>query len=70
MRSRDVLHTFLTSTLDGSQGSASHPDGFTPRESPRYPLDKRLSGPQSRSGRGGKEKITSLTLPAIVQPVA
>jgi hypothetical protein len=35
---------------------------FTPRplypqgKSPWYPLDKRLGGPQSRSGRGGEEK--------------
>jgi hypothetical protein len=35
---------------------------FTPRpvhlqgKSPWYPLDRRLSGPQSRSGRGGEEK--------------
>jgi len=35
---------------------------FTPRplysrgEIPRYPLDRRLDGPQSRSGRGGEEK--------------
>jgi hypothetical protein len=25
-------------------------------KSPRYPLDNRLGGPQSRSGRGGEEK--------------
>jgi hypothetical protein len=25
-------------------------------KSPRYPLDRRLGGPQSRSGRGGEEK--------------
>jgi hypothetical protein len=37
---------------------------FTPRplysqgKSPRYPLDKRLGGPKSRSGRCGVEKIT------------
>jgi hypothetical protein len=43
---------------------------FTPRplslrsRSPRHPLDKRLGGPQSRSGRGGEEKkIPSLCLP-------
>jgi hypothetical protein len=35
---------------------------FTPQplyrqgKSPRYPLDRRLGGPQSRSGRGGEEK--------------
>jgi hypothetical protein len=26
-------------------------------KSPRYPLDRRLGGPQSRSGRFGEEKI-------------
>jgi hypothetical protein len=29
---------------------------FTCRERARYPLDRRLGGPQSRSGRGGEEK--------------
>jgi hypothetical protein len=33
------------------------------RKSPRYPLDRRLGGPQSRSGRRGEEKI--LTLPGL-----
>jgi hypothetical protein len=28
----------------------------TQGNSPRYPLDRRLGGPQSRSGRGGEEK--------------
>jgi hypothetical protein len=31
-------------------------------------LDTRLSGPQSRSGRGGKEK-NSLPLPALEPPI-
>jgi hypothetical protein len=26
-------------------------------KNPRYPLDRRLDGPQSRSGRRGEEKI-------------
>jgi hypothetical protein len=40
---------------------------FTPRSlyrrgrSPRYPLDRRLSGPQSQSGRFGEEKILGST---------
>jgi hypothetical protein len=52
---------------------------FTPRplysqaKSPRYPLDRRLSGPQIRSGSGGEEK-NSQPLPGleslIIQPVA
>jgi len=30
--------------------------GQLQRKRPRYPLDKRLGGPQSLSGRGGEEK--------------
>jgi hypothetical protein len=54
---------------------------FTPRplypreKSPRYPLDRRLGGLQSRSGRFGEGKIfdptgTRTPTPSIVQPVA
>jgi hypothetical protein len=52
---------------------------FTPRplctqgKSPWYPLDRRLGGPQSRSGRGGEEKNSEPLpglLPTIIQPVA
>jgi hypothetical protein len=47
----------LTSTLDGAEWSASCPAALHPRKPPtRYPLDRRLGGPQSRSGRGGEEK--------------
>jgi hypothetical protein len=34
--------------------SAALPPG---KEPPRYPLARRLDGPQSRSGRGGEQKI-------------
>jgi hypothetical protein len=42
---------------------------------PLYPLDRRLGGPQSRSGRFGEEKILHPTGtrncdPSVVQPVA
>jgi hypothetical protein len=41
--------------------------------SPWYPLDRRLGGPQSQSGRGGEEK-NSQPLPVLgtptIQPVA
>jgi hypothetical protein len=37
---------------------------LTPGKEPRYPLDRRLGGPQSRSGRDGKEK-NSQPLPGI-----
>jgi hypothetical protein len=42
-------------------------------KSPWYPLDRRLGGPQSRSGRGGEEKNSqplSGLEPLIIQPVA
>jgi hypothetical protein len=44
-------------------------------KSRRYPLDRRLGGPQSRSGRRGEEKIldptgTRNSDPLVVQPVA
>jgi hypothetical protein len=40
----------------------SRPDLFTPGErAPRYPLDRRLGGPQNRSGRRGEEKILDPT---------
>jgi hypothetical protein len=42
-------------------------------KSPWYTLDRRLDGPQSRSGRGGEEKdfqpLKTLE-PLIIQPVA
>jgi hypothetical protein len=43
-------------------------------KSPRYPLDRRLAEPQSRSGRRGEEKILDPTPdsnsdPLVVQPV-
>jgi hypothetical protein len=55
----------LTSVLDGGEWSASRPGRFTPRgKSPWYPLDRRLGGPQTRSGRSGEEK-NSQTPPGI-----
>jgi len=45
---------FLTSALDGGDWSASRP---------RWPFDKRLGGPRSRSGRGDEEK----TIPALTE---
>jgi hypothetical protein len=43
------------------------------RESPWYPLDRRLGGPQSSSRRGGEEKNSQplpIIEPPIIQPVA
>jgi hypothetical protein len=40
----------------------------TEGKSPWYPLDRRLGGPQSRSGRGGEEK-NSQPLPGFEPPI-
>jgi hypothetical protein len=54
---RDNAAHSLTSALDGGKWSVSRPGRFTSQgKSPWYPLDRRLDGPQSRSGRGGEEK--------------
>jgi hypothetical protein len=64
----------LDIALDGGKWSVS----FTPRtlypqgKNPWYPLDRRLGGPQSRSGRGGEKNSQPLPAlePPIFQPVA
>jgi hypothetical protein len=46
---------------------------YSQRKSPWYPLDRRLGGPQNRSGRGGEKKnfqILPRLEPAIIQPVS
>jgi hypothetical protein len=67
------LHAFLTSALNGGEWVASHLGRFAPPlgRNPRYPLDMRLVGAQSRSGRGEEKQFLT---PAgnrtpIVQPV-
>jgi hypothetical protein len=37
-------------------GQLHAPAALPPGKEPWYPLDRRLGGPQSRSGRGGEEK--------------
>jgi hypothetical protein len=54
--SGDITPLFLTSALEGGEWSASRPGRFTPGKSPRYPLDRRLGGPQNRPGCSGIEK--------------
>jgi hypothetical protein len=49
-------HAFLTSALDGGEWSVLRPGLFTSGQKTLYPLDRRLGGPQSRSGRCGEEK--------------
>jgi hypothetical protein len=56
------MYAFMTSALDGTEWLATSPGHFTPGERTPilYPLDRRLSRPQSRSGRGGKKKNPAL----------
>jgi hypothetical protein len=59
-----IAPPFLTSAVDGGEWSASRPGRFIARgRSPRYPLDRRLGGPQGQSGRCGEEK--NLAVPGI-----
>jgi hypothetical protein len=51
-----VLLDFIVSFLDVGT-SWRRVVSFTPGKSPRYPLDRRLGGPQIRSGRYGEVKI-------------
>jgi hypothetical protein len=51
---------FLASALAGSEWSASLP-GHPRGKSLWYPLDSKMGGPQSRSGRRGEEKILDPT---------
>jgi hypothetical protein len=37
-------------------GQLHAPAALLPRKGPWYPLDRKLGGSQSRSGRGGEEK--------------
>jgi hypothetical protein len=65
------IHVFLTSALVGGEWSALRPGEIAP---PRYPLDRRLRGPHTRSGLRGEEKNlapigTRTPTPSAVQPV-
>jgi hypothetical protein len=52
-----LIHVFLTSALVGGEWWTSCPGVFTPGgKGPRYPLDRSLDEPQSRSGRAEKKK--------------
>jgi hypothetical protein len=57
-----ALHSLLPSALDGSVWSTICPGRFIPKKQRRYPLNRRLGGPQSRSGRFGENK-NLLSLP-------
>jgi hypothetical protein len=49
-------------------GQVHAPTTLLPGKEPLYPLDGRLAGPQSRSGRGCEEK-NSQPLPGLELPI-
>jgi hypothetical protein len=60
----------LTLALDEGGWSTSRPGRFTPGKETRYPLYRRLGGPQGRSGRIQKIPSPPGFDPRTVQPVA
>jgi len=49
--SRGIAHSFLTTALEGSEGSVSRPSCSLPSGKTRYLLYRRLGGPQGWSGQ-------------------
>jgi hypothetical protein len=49
-------------------GQRHTPSSLLPGKEPPYPFDRRLGGPQSRSGRSGEEK-NSQPLPVLEPPI-
>ena len=60
----------MTTALEGGEGSASRPGRSLPPGKTRYPLYRRLVGPQGRSGQVRKISPPSGLDPQPVQPVA
>jgi hypothetical protein len=70
-----MVQRIFNPVLNGVECSASRPGRFAPGEGAvdRYPLDRRLGGPRSQSGRGGEEKKTPAPTgnrSSVIQPVA
>ena len=59
----------LSSALDGGEWLTPRPGRFTPGKETRYPLYRRLGGPQSLSGRVRKFSLVPGFDPRTVQPV-
>jgi hypothetical protein len=53
------IHVFLTSELVGGVVSFTPQAALSPGKKLRYPLDRRLGVPQSRSGRRREQKANS-----------
>ena len=64
------LYPFTTTALEWGVGSASRPGRSLPPEKTRYPLYRRLGGPQGRSGQVRKISPSPGFDPRTVQPVA
>ena len=52
----EQLYSFLSTRQIGYEWLNSRPGRFTTGTEPRYPLNRRLRGPQSRSALHGEEK--------------
>ena len=60
----------MTTALEGGESSASRPGRSLPPGKTRYPLYRRLGGPQGRSGQVRKISSPPGFDPRTVQPVA
>jgi len=60
----------MTTALEGGEGSASRPGHSLPPGNTRYPLYRRLGGPQGRSGQVQKISPPPGFNPQTTQPIA
>ena len=67
---KGIALPFLDHGLEGGEGSASRTGRSLPPGRTRYPLYRRLGGPQGRSGRVRKISPPPGFDPRTVQPVA
>jgi hypothetical protein len=68
--SRDIALLFMITALEGSEGSASRYGRSLPPGKTRYPLYRRLGGPQGRGGQVQKMSRPPGFDSRTVQPVA
>ena len=64
------LFSFTTMALEGGEGSAPRPGRSLPPGKTRYPLYRRLGGPQGQSGQVRKISPPPGFNPRTVQPIA
>ena len=57
------LYSSKTSALEGGEWSAARPGRTLPQVKTRYPLYRRLGGPQGRSGRAENLALTGIQSP-------